>query len=170
MGRMQSDRAGRDAAESEAAGLGPDPAVAARQRWIGVLARAGAAEIEARLAAAPPLPRHVRLRGPETGLVMLRGRAGGDGAPFNLGEMTVTRCSVRLEDGTLGHAYVAGRDARQAELAALLDAALQDPARQAALLAGVIQPLEAAQAERAAREARKAAATKVQFFTMATMR
>jgi alpha-D-ribose 1-methylphosphonate 5-triphosphate synthase subunit PhnG len=141
-----------------------------RRRLMGVLARARAEEIAARLAAAPPLPRHARLRGPETGLVMVRGRAGGDGAPFNLGEMTVTRCAVRLADGAVGHAYVAGRDARQAELAAVLDAALQDPARRGALLAAVVEPLAAAQAERAAREARKAAATQVEFFTMAAMR
>ncbi|HYZ32278.1 MAG TPA: phosphonate C-P lyase system protein PhnG, partial [Crenalkalicoccus sp.] len=122
----------------------PDPD---RRHWMGVLARAGAAEIEAQLAALPPLPPHQRLRGPETGLVMVRGRQGGDGAPFNLGEMTVTRCSVRLEGGAVGHGYVAGRDARQAELAAALDAALQDPARREALLEAVIAPLAAAQAE-----------------------
>lgn len=150
---------GRDAAGTEA-----------RRAWMGVLARAGAAEIAARLATLPPLPPHRRLRGPETGLVMTRGRQGGDGAPFNLGEMTVTRCTVRLEDGTLGHAYVAGRDARQAELAALLDAALQRPALRPLLQAQVIAPLAAAQAERRALTARKAAATRVAFATMATMR
>jgi alpha-D-ribose 1-methylphosphonate 5-triphosphate synthase subunit PhnG len=145
-------------------------APAARRRWMGVLARADAEAITARLAEAPALPRHARLRGPETGLVMARGRQGGDGAPFNLGEMTVTRCSVRLADGLVGHAYVAGRDARQAELAAVLDAALQDPSRRPALLSAVIEPLAAAQAARATREAAKAAATRVEFFTMATMR
>lgn len=142
---------------------------------MAVLARAGLAELRARLEDAPPLPPHTRLRGPETGLVMLRGRAGGDGAAFNLSEMTVTRCSVRLEDGPagqahLGHAYVAGRDRAQAELAAVLDAALLDPARRPALLAAVIEPLARAQASAAEAEARKAAATRVQFFTMATMR
>jgi len=137
---------------------------------MGVLARAASAEIEARLATVQPLPAHRRLRGPETGLVMLRGRQGGDGAPFNLGEMTVTRCTVRLEDGTLGHAYVAGRDARQAELAAVLDAALQRPALHPALMAQVIAPLAARQAEQRDRTARKAAATRVAFATMATMR
>jgi len=141
-----------------------------RRRWMAVLARAGAEEIRTRLADVPPLPAHQRLRGPETGLVMARGRQGGDGAPFNLGEMTVTRCSVRLADGTVGHAYVAGRDAAQAELAALLDAALQDPARREALLAAVVEPLAAAQAARRATIAAKAAATRVDFFTMATMR
>ncbi|WP_302479741.1 phosphonate C-P lyase system protein PhnG [Roseicella sp. DB1501] len=162
---------------SEATGTGPggdgqqglagDPA---RRRWMGVLARASAAEIAARLDGLPPLPAHRRLRAPETGLVMLRGRQGGDGQPFNLGEMTVTRCSVTLPDGATGHAYVAGRDRRQAELAAVLDALLQDPARRPALLAAVIEPLAEAQAARAARQAARAAATRVQFFTMATMR
>lgn len=146
------------------------PETAARQRWMAVLARAGLSALQARLAGAPALPPHTRLRGPETGLVMLRGRAGGDGAPFNLSEMTVTRCAVRLADGTVGHAYVAGRDKAQAELAALLDAALQDPAQRPALMAAVIEPLAEAQAGAAAAESRKAAATRVQFFTMATMR
>lgn len=141
-----------------------------RRHWMGVLARASADEIEARLASLPALPRHTRLRGPETGLVMVRGRAGGDGAPFNLGEMTVTRCAVRLPDGRVGHAYVAGRDGRQAELAALLDAMLQDEARRAALREAVIAPLAAAQSARREREVRRAAATKVQFFTMTQMR
>jgi alpha-D-ribose 1-methylphosphonate 5-triphosphate synthase subunit PhnG len=101
---------------------------------------------------------------------MVRGRQGGDGAAFNLGEMTVTRCTVRLEDGTIGHAYVAGRDARLAELAATLDGALQDPARGPALLEAVVAPLAAAQEARRAQVARKAAATRVAFSTMATMR
>jgi alpha-D-ribose 1-methylphosphonate 5-triphosphate synthase subunit PhnG len=137
---------------------------------MGVLARAGGDEIRARLASLPPLPPHARLRGPETGLVMLRGRAGGDGAAFNLSEMTVTRCAVSLPGGTVGHAYVAGRDQQKAELAAVLDAALQDPGRQADLLDAVIAPLADAEADARAAEARKAAATRVQFFTMANMR
>jgi alpha-D-ribose 1-methylphosphonate 5-triphosphate synthase subunit PhnG len=143
---------------------------AERRRWMSILARADAAEIAARLDALPPAPPHRRLRGPETGLVMVRGRAGGDGSPFNLGEMTVTRCTVRLEDGTVGHGYVAGRDARQAELAALLDALLQDTARRPGLEAAVIAPLEAAQSARRAAQARRAAATRVEFFTMTQMR
>lgn len=142
----------------------------ARRRWMSILARAEAAEIAARLDTLPAPPPHRRLRGPETGLVMVRGRAGGDGAPFNLGEMTVTRCSLRLEDGVVGHGYVAGRDARQAELAALVDALMQDPARRPALEAAVIAPLAAAQAARREAQARRAAATRVEFFTMTQMR
>jgi alpha-D-ribose 1-methylphosphonate 5-triphosphate synthase subunit PhnG len=149
----------------------PDIAeTAARRRWMGVLARASAADIARRLEALPQPPAHRRLRGPETGLVMVRGRAGGDGGPFNMGEMTVTRCTVRLEDGRVGHAYVAGRDSRQAELAALLDALMQDAAERAGIEAAVIAPLEAAQAEARAAQARRAAATRVEFFTMTQMR
>ncbi len=137
---------------------------------MSVLARASAEDIARHLADAPPLPAHRRLRGPETGLVMVRGRAGGDGAPFNLGEMTVTRCTVRLDQGTVGHAHAAGRDHAQAELAAVIDALMQDEAWHERLEAQVIAPLEAAQAERRAETARRAAATKVEFFTMTQMR
>jgi alpha-D-ribose 1-methylphosphonate 5-triphosphate synthase subunit PhnG len=137
-----------------------------RRAWMAVLARATADDIAALL---PALPAHERLRAPETGLVMVRGRAGGDGTPFNLGEMTVTRCAVRLGDA-VGHAYVAGRDKRQAELAALVDAALQDAARHGALMDAVIAPLAARQYAARDAEARRAAATRVEFFTMATMR
>jgi len=142
----------------------------ARRCWMGVLARASADEIAGCLATLPTQPAHLRLRGPETGLVMVRGRAGADGAPFNLGEMTVTRCSVRLPDGRVGHAYVAGRDGRQAELAALTDAMLLDEAARAEVEQAVIAPLAAAQAARREAEARRAAATRVQFFTMTQMR
>lgn len=137
---------------------------------MSVLARASADDIARHLADAPPLPTHRRLRGPETGLVMVRGRAGGDGAPFNLGEMTVTRCTVRLTDGSIGHAHVAGRDQAQAELAAVLDALMQDGGWHDVLERLVITPLESAQAERRAATARRAAATKVEFFTMTQMR
>lgn len=152
-----------------ASSTSPDQ-IASRRRWMGVLARAGADEIEERLRGAPALPRHERVRGPEIGLVMARGRQGGDGAPFNLGEVTVTRCTVSVGETLVGHAFVAGRDARRAELAAVLDAALQDGALRPALMEAVVEPLAAAQAERAARTARKAAATRVEFSTLATMR
>lgn len=97
---------------------------------------------------------------------MVQGRAGGDGAPFNLGEMTVTRCAVQLTDGTLGVGYVQGRGLAHAEHAALVDAMAQDPKLECAVHEAIIEPL--AEGEAAARRARsaKAAATKVDFFTM----
>ena len=147
--------------------LPPDQPHAARQRWMAVLARASEQELGERLGV-PPAYRV--LRGPEAGLVMVRGRTGGGGAPFNLGEMTTTRCTVRTEAGFVGHAYVAGRNERLAELAALADALLQDPSRQAALLEDVIEPLASAQQARRDAVAAKAAATRVQFFAMRNMR
>lgn len=141
-----------------------------RQRWMAILARASVAEMTALLPHCPDLPEFTVLRGPQSGLVMLRGRAGGGGGQFNLGEMTVTRCTVRAPGGQVGHAYVAGRDPAQAELAARLDAALQDPARHDAIESHVIARLELAQAARREADAERAAATRVQFFTMATMR
>ena len=144
----------------------PDPA--ARQAWMAVLARATADELS-RLGGAL-LPPYTRLRGPEVGLVMVQGRAGGTGAAFNMGEATVARCTVRSAEGLLGHAYCLGRDLRQAELAAALDAALQDPARHDGIEAAVVAPLAATQAAARTETARRAAATRVQFFTMATMR
>ena len=145
----------------------PDQPKTTRQRWMAVLARADADDLQGRL---PDLPDYTVLRGPEAGLVMVRGRTGGGGAPFNLGEMTVTRCSVRIEAGLIGHAYVAGRNERLAELAALADALLQDPTRQPGLLQTVIEPLAASQQARRAETAAKAAATRVQFFAMQNMR
>jgi alpha-D-ribose 1-methylphosphonate 5-triphosphate synthase subunit PhnG len=142
----------------------------ARRRWMAVLARATAPRIDALLAACGDRPTHTILRGPEGGLVMVRGKAGGGGAAFNLGEMTVTRCTIRTQTGYVGHAYVAGRDADQAELAALVDALMQDPAHAEAIEATVIAPLAAEQARIAAHRQSKAAATQVRFFAMQTMR
>jgi alpha-D-ribose 1-methylphosphonate 5-triphosphate synthase subunit PhnG len=136
---------------------------------MATLARASAEDLAARLATLPSFPEPETLRAPETGLVMVRGRAGGDGEAFNLGEMTVTRCALRLGPH-IGHAYIAGRDHAKARLAALLDAALQDSALHHACMQAVVEPLAAAQQAARAAEARKAAATRVDFFTMATMR
>ena len=158
----------------------PDPAISAppsnqhpapeRRHWMAVLARTDGATLARYLAGCGPLPPYARLRGPESGLVMVRGRTGGSGAPFNLGEMTVTRCTVRTADGRVGHAYVAGRDMQQAEYAALADAMLQDPDQRPRLRDAVIDPLAQAQAARRESRAAKAEATKVQFFAMRTMR
>jgi alpha-D-ribose 1-methylphosphonate 5-triphosphate synthase subunit PhnG len=142
----------------------------ARRRWMAVLARADADRIATLLDACCELPGHTILRGPDCGLVMVRGRAGGGGSAFNLGEMTVTRCTVRTDNGFVGHAYVAGREERRASLAALVDAMMQDRDRAAMIEARVIVPLEKQQRAHQADRASKAAATRVQFFAMQTMR
>jgi alpha-D-ribose 1-methylphosphonate 5-triphosphate synthase subunit PhnG len=138
----------------------------ARRRWMSVLAQAPRDELEARWSAVTAAPRHRVLRRPEAGLVMARGRAGGTGVRFNVGEVTVTRCAVELDGGAVGVAYVRGRDRRHAELAALLDALLQDPVRHDALEQAIVAPLAAEQAARRRAAAERVAPSRVEFFTM----
>jgi alpha-D-ribose 1-methylphosphonate 5-triphosphate synthase subunit PhnG len=135
-----------------------------RRRWLAVLARTDRARLEQTLATLGT-PCHELVRAPECGMVMLRGRVGGTGDPFNTGEATVTRCAVRL-GSRMGVGYVLGRDRRQAELVAVLDALLQDPERQAGLLREVIAPLAREQAQARAVRSREVAASRVEFFTM----
>jgi alpha-D-ribose 1-methylphosphonate 5-triphosphate synthase subunit PhnG len=134
----------------------------ARKERMGLLARAMPARL---LALMPDLPEHALLRGPEVGAVMVQGRTGGTGQPFNLGEMTVTRCSLRLITGQVGHAHVQGRDKGHALRAALVDALMQTD--QAELVrAQVLTPLQTEETARRTLRASKAAATKVEFFTL----
>ncbi|WP_172291897.1 phosphonate C-P lyase system protein PhnG [Pseudoruegeria sp. HB172150] len=134
-----------------------------RKAWLSLMARAP----EGRLAALAHglRPGFDWLRKPETGSVMLRGRAGATGSPFNLGEMTVTRCSLKLTDGTVGHGYIQGRSKADAEAAALVDAMMQTADAETARNS-VIKTLEAEETTRRDTRARKAAATKVEFFTL----
>ncbi|MCW0183195.1 MAG: phosphonate C-P lyase system protein PhnG [Zavarzinia sp.] len=135
-----------------------------RRCWLAVLARAPGAELEAAVAAAVAPPCRV-VRAAETGLVMVRGRAGGTGERFNLGEMTASRCTVTDDEGRLGVGWIAGRDKRKAEMVARLDLLLQRPDG-AGLRARVVAPLAAHQAAARDTRAAKAAATRVDFFTM----
>lgn len=138
-------------------------AFAQRQEWMRVLACAG--EQLTKYEDVLRQDTHRYIRPAEIGMVMVRGRAGASGSPFNLGEMTVTRCVVQLADGRHGYSYVAGRSKPHAELAALADAHLQGNRRDY-WLAKVIDPLRREQtAGRAAKEA-QSAATKVDFVTM----
>jgi len=137
-----------------------------RRRWMSALATAAPRSLEAAWERLDPRPGFTHLRKPEVGLVVVRGRAGGSGMRFNLGELPVTRCSVRLDDGAVGHAYVGGRDTRHAELAAVFDALLQDERRGPALEAGLIVPLEAFREAGRLAAASRSAPTRVDFFTM----
>lgn len=136
-----------------------------RQRWMSILAQATADEIATVWTSLTAVPEYLCLRPPEIGLVMMQGRVGGDGEPFNLGEITVTRCSVRLSDDGIGHAWIAGRNKIHAERAAVLDALMQQPAS-AAELHPLIDRIAARQQDDRQTVARKAAATRVEFFTM----
>lgn len=143
--------------------LSPDQT--ARKAWMSLLAKAPASELSRLWEAHGATPGFTWLRAPEVGAVMVRGRAGAVGAAFNLGEMSVTRCSLRLEAGEVGHAYVQGRDKEKARIAALVDALMQTSGAEA-LRTAVLEPLEAGIREKARERAAKAAATRVEFFTM----
>ncbi len=137
----------------------------ARKAWMSLLAQADEAELSRLWQAFDQSPDYSWLRPPEAGGVMVRGRMGGSGAPFNLGEMTVTRCALTLTDGTVGHAYVQGRSKPKAEIAAKVDALMQTEAAHD-LRQAVLEPLQQVQQARKEARAAKAAATKVEFFTM----
>jgi alpha-D-ribose 1-methylphosphonate 5-triphosphate synthase subunit PhnG len=142
-----------------------------RKRRLAILARASRDRLEAAIDGLGSAPQVTRLRAPEVGMVMVQGRSGGTGGRFNLGEMTVARCTVQLIDASgvrrTGVGTVAGRDRRRAELVAVFDALCQCPEHAEALEGGLIQPLAAEQDAARAADAAKVSATTVDFFTLA---
>lgn len=136
-----------------------------RRAVMRLCAAATAGELAAALAGTGYDGGVTELRRPETGLVMARGRVGGDGARFNLGEVTVTRAAVRLETGTKGFSYQLGRDGARAHLAATLDALWQEPRWTSAVESGLAAAARRLDSARE-KQARQTAATKVDFFTM----
>jgi alpha-D-ribose 1-methylphosphonate 5-triphosphate synthase subunit PhnG len=145
---------------------GQDAADARRAAWMRVLALADPGALDGAFGALAGVPAHRTLRPAQTGMAMVRARSGGTGARFNLGEMTVTRCAVTMGEGVVGVAYVQGRSLRHAEQAAVADALLQLPEWHETVQARLIAPLARQHAEKVERQARAAAQTKVEFFTM----
>ncbi len=138
---------------------------AERKAAMAVLAHSATADIAQHLEAIV-VPAHENLREPENGLVMVRGRVGGDGAPFNLGEATVSRAAVRLATGEVGFGYTLGRDRQKARMIALCDALIQARDHADAVETRVLAPLRAAIASERNRKAAETAATRVDFYTM----
>lgn len=137
-----------------------------RQTAMRALAHARTADVQSLVAEAGLTVEAQAVRGPETGLVTVRGRIGGGGAPFNTGEATVTRATVRLPTGEIGHAYQLGRDIEKARLSAALDALMQRDDVRPTVEARIIDPLVLVQQHEADRKRSETAATKVDFFTM----
>jgi len=137
-----------------------------RKKWMGILSRTHPQCLQDALAGLGSLPEYVYLRTPETGMIMIRGKADGTGQQFNLGEMTMTRCSIKTGAHLVGHGYVIGRDKRHAELAAFYDALLQSDEYGPTILREILSPLQAEIEKKWRTQAQKTAATKVDFFTM----
>jgi alpha-D-ribose 1-methylphosphonate 5-triphosphate synthase subunit PhnG len=148
-----------------AASAAADPATSNRRRAMGLLAKATRAELDTAWKALAGKPSFQVVRGPETGLVMVRGRIGGGGASFNLGEATVSRASIRLEDGTVGHGQSLGADGTKARLSAIFDALSQQRTHADAVEA-LLTAISARIADEDAAKIRQTAATRVDFFTM----
>jgi alpha-D-ribose 1-methylphosphonate 5-triphosphate synthase subunit PhnG len=147
------------------------PSSTQRQLWISTLAKASLKHLEQQVGFLGELPRYDFLRSPEIGLTMVQGRTGGMGQPFYVGEMTLTRCVVRLsaedEMGAIaGFGYVAGRSHRHAELAAVCDALLQHPDWYGKVQSTVITPLWIAARQQREQQERQVEATRVNFFTL----
>lgn len=137
-----------------------------RQAAMSVLAQAMTVEISRRLTEVGPLPAYREIRKAEGGLVMVRGRIGGDGAPFNVGEATVSRCAVELTTGEVGFGYVLGRDHAKAHLIAVCDALMQRNEFRDIVERIVVAPIGDRLAAEHEVRAQQAAATKVEFFTL----
>jgi alpha-D-ribose 1-methylphosphonate 5-triphosphate synthase subunit PhnG len=137
-----------------------------RKRVTDLLARAAREELDAAWEALPEKPAVQPVRGPETGLVMVRGRIGGGGSPFNLGEVTVTRTTIRLASGKVGHAHALGTDRERSRLAAIFDALWQEPATKDFVERTILAPVAERIGAADAKKADETAATRVDFFTM----
>lgn len=137
-----------------------------RQQWLSVLAHSSASALAQHWQALRLSPRFSLIRPAEIGLTRLMARMGASGQRFVMGDATVTRAVVQLEDGTLGYSYVLGRDKAHAERCALIDALLQQPQTHALLTEKVITPLAALREEQRQLRAREIASSKVDFFTL----
>jgi alpha-D-ribose 1-methylphosphonate 5-triphosphate synthase subunit PhnG len=137
-----------------------------RQRLLSVLAKAPGKELLSCWKRTGLDPSVELLRGPESGLVALQGRAGGAGQPFHVGEVSATRVTVRIGSGQVGHAMISGRDTRKAQLVAVIDALAQDPAQAEMIERVIVAPLERMASEADAKLREETAATRVNFFTM----
>lgn len=146
--------------------IGDKARIDARRARMAMLARADAGDLRRLWGGLSIDPPCEMLRGPETGLVTLRGRIGGGGSPFNLGEATVTRATVRLANGLVGHSIMLGHDKAKARLAAVIDALAEDSALGGRISNEILQPLDKALKDADARRRGEAAATQVEFFTM----
>jgi alpha-D-ribose 1-methylphosphonate 5-triphosphate synthase subunit PhnG len=143
-----------------------DPAPTDRRAVMALFAQASSVELSHVLAAFGDLPDADDIRSADIGLAMVRGRIGGDGKPFNVGEASVTRAAIRLADGTVGICYRLGRDVALARRLAIVDALVQQTAQGARIRHAILDPLRDLVARRHAREAAETAATRVDFFTM----
>ena len=135
----------------------------ARRDWLATLVRVPASEV---IAASNEFDFSVViLKGPEVGLLMINGRIHSTGRPFHLGEVSLTKCVLRDDQGLLGYGHIIGRNKQQAKAIALFDLALQrNDSAEAALVR--LNAWKEDVAEIDAMESEAVEETRVDFLTM----
>ncbi len=145
-----------------------------RQQWLSLMAKTPLEDLKDQwthcLKTTQLIPENIEqyaqaIRPIQTGLVQVRGRMGGNGNRFNVGDMTVTRAAINCE-GFQGFGYIAGRSKTHANLIALLDALLQNPQYQVVLQSSLLTPLADLRHKVLQTNVEKTAETRVEFFTV----
>ena len=136
-----------------------------RKSWMSLLATSNQSDLFNLWEQKKIKVNYVWLRTPEIGSIMAQGRMGVTGDKFNIGEVTITRCSLKLNCGTIGHSYVQGRSKKKAEISALCDALMQTKMSKE-INKNIIIPLEKIKKGNKDKILSKAEATKVDFFTL----
>jgi alpha-D-ribose 1-methylphosphonate 5-triphosphate synthase subunit PhnG len=136
-----------------------------RKSWMSLLATSSQSDLLNLWEQKKIKVNYVWLRTPEIGSIMAQGRMGVTGDKFNIGEVTITRCSLKLNCGTIGHSYVQGRSKKKAEISALCDALMQTKMSKE-INKNIIIPLEKIKKDNKRKILSKAEATKVDFFTL----
>lgn len=137
-----------------------------RQHWMSTMAKSCSQLLHALSDNLIDESQFETIRAPEIGLTQVRARMGGTGSPFNLGDMTITRCVVRSTAGHYGYSYIAGRDKAHALRAAQLDAVLQTDSNSTLINEQVVRPLENQLQHLQQQKTAETSATKVNFFTL----
>jgi alpha-D-ribose 1-methylphosphonate 5-triphosphate synthase subunit PhnG len=136
-----------------------------RKSWMSLLATSNQSDLLNLWEQKKIRVNYIWLRTPEIGSIMAQGRMGVTGDKFNIGEVTITRCSLKLNCGTIGHSYVQGRSKKKAEISALCDALMQTKMSKE-INKNIIIPLEKIKKDNKRKILSKAEATKVDFFTL----
>ena len=136
-----------------------------RKSWMSLLATSSQSDLLNLWEQKKIRVNYIWLRTPEIGSIMAQGRMGVTGDKFNIGEVTITRCSLKLNCGTIGHSYVQGRSKKKAEISALCDALMQTKMSKE-INKNIIIPLEKIKKDNKRKILSKAEATKVDFFTL----
>lgn len=136
-----------------------------RQEWISLLGSADPVWLEKQNTCLNLDLEPVFIVKPETGMIMMQARQDGSGPRFNLGEVTVSRCILKLGT-TMGYSMVMGSNLRHAQLAALFDALLQKPEQGLNLQNNLVPKLRQIRDQKRREYKEDIETSKVEFFTL----